>query len=301
MKNWSIYSIPSQSGKTAIVTGANVGLGFETAKALAQKGMKVIMACRNPEKASKAKAQIIEHYPNANLELIGLDLSDLKSIDEFVETIKLRYTRLDVLINNAGVMVPPYTLTPNGFELQFGVNHLGHFYLTAQLFDLLIRTPDSRVVPIASIAHKFGSINFSDIHSEHTYSKQKAYAQSKLANLLFSFELDRRLKAANLSTKAIAAHPGVSATNLVQYFPGIAKRLTPFVAQSAAAGAQPTLMAALCSQLKGGEYIGPSGFLEMYGRPTMVGSSKKSRNKELAEKLWTLSEQLVGVEFTITK
>ena len=286
----------------AIVTGANAGLGFETTKALAAKDFRVIMACRDLEKAKKARKQILNCHGNAKLEIQELDLSSLKSVRSFASEFKSENEKLDLLINNAGVMMPPYHRTEDGFELQLGVNYLSHFLLTGLLKEELTTSKNSRIVTLSSIAHKNAEIDFNDLQSENSYSKFKAYGQSKLACLIFSLELERRLKANSLShVSSLAAHPGVSSTELMRHLPGwlmlLAKPVEPFISHSAEKGAQPTLKAALDKELSGGSYIGPDGFREMKGKPAEAEIARQAKNKETAAKLWAVSEDLTGIKF----
>ncbi len=217
--HFQLKNIPAQPQRIAIVTGANSGLGFETALVLAQKQIRVILACRNLAKAEKAKKEILDAYPKAQIEILKLDLADLDSVHAFAEAYSANYNRLDLLINNAGVMIPPYEVTKDGYEFQFHANYLGHFLLTGLLLELLIKTEGSRVVSLSSKAHESATINFDDLQSEQKYSKWKAYGQSKLACLLFAKELNRRLQNINASTISLAAHPGISNTGIFQYFP----------------------------------------------------------------------------------
>ena len=295
-RNWSATELPNQSGRVAIVTGANSGIGFETARVLASKGATVVMACRNPDKANPKAEEIRAAQPDATVEVMVLDLADLDSVRQFEQAYRARHSRLDILINNAGIMVPPYGKTAQGFETQFGVNHLGHFALTGALIDLIVNTPGSRIVNVSSIAHYMGKIDFDDLSWERGYKAQAAYGQSKLANLLFTYELQRRLEAAGKATIAVAAHPGWTETNLQEHAKSV-KFLNRFFAQDASMGALPTLYAATEDDVKGGEYYGPSGFLEMNGPPKRVKSNKRSHDESLAARLWDVSEQLTGVEF----
>lgn len=296
--NWSAEQLPDQSGRVAIVTGANSGIGFETARVLADKGSNVIMACRNLDKANPKADEIRSAHPNANVEVIQLDLSDLESVKQFASAFRARYSRLDLLINNAGIMVPPYGKTAQGFETQFGVNHLGHFALTGALLGLIVETPGSRIVTVSSVAHLMGRIDFGDLNWEKGYKAQAAYGQSKLANLLFTYELQRRLAAAGKSTLAVAAHPGWTETNLQEHSKPV-KFMNRFFAQEPLMGALPTLYAATEDDVGGAEYYGPSGFLEMNGPPKRVKSNKRSHDKNVAERLWNISEDLTGVEFRL--
>ena len=297
-QTWSEEQISDQTGKVAIVTGGNSGIGFETARVLAEKGATVVMACRNLEKASPKAEEIRSTHPGANVEVMQLDLSDLDSVRQFAEAFRAKHSRLDLLINNAGIMVPPYGKTAQGFETQFGVNHLGHFALTGSLLDLLTNTPGSRVVTVSSLAHYMGRIDFSDLNWENGYKPQAAYGQSKLANLLFTYELQRRLAASGKETLAVAAHPGWTETNLQEHA-RTAKFMNRFFAQQPLMGALPTLYAATASDVQRAEYYGPSGFMEMKGPPKKVNSNKRSHDESLAERLWHVSEDLTGVHFQI--
>lgn len=301
MTTFNINSIPSQKGRIAIVTGANIGLGYETALSLAQKDTKVIMACRNLEKAEKAKADILKEAPNADLAIIQLDLSKLSSVREFAATFLSQYNQLDLLINNAGIMIPPFSLTEDGFESQIGTNYLGHFLLTGLLLDKIVATPDSRVVTLSSLAHQNGTIQFDDFHFKQDYSAMKAYGQSKLACLMFAIELDRRLKKAGVSTISVSSHPGISQTNLFTNAPKwmqiLGSLFAPFFLQSAKAGAQPSLYAALGSDIEGKDYTGPDGKGERKGKAIKVTPKPHALDKEVAAKLWTLSEELTGISY----
>jgi len=294
--------IPNQEGRIIIVTGANTGLGYETTKALAQNGAKVIMACRNMLKAKKAKDQILEELPDARLEIIELDLSKLDSVRQFAEAYQTKFDRLDVLINNAGVMMPPYTETEDGFELQFMTNYLGHFLLTGLLLPLILKTPNARVVSLSSIAHKNGNINFDDLQSKKAYSASKAYGQSKLACLMYAYELQRRLDwNGHKDTLSTAAHPGIATTELARHMPTflysiLRYTVAPFITHSPAKGAQPTIMAAV-GKAEGGDYFGPTGFQEFKGKPGKVDSTPLSKDEDIAKRLWELSEQMVGMEY----
>ena len=286
--------------KIAIITGANTGLGLETTKAFAKRNIEVVMACRNESKAEKAKAEILNEVPEAQLTILPLDLSSLDTVRNFAEKFKSEYDRLDILVNNAGLMIPPYGTTKDGFELQFGINYLGHFLLTGLLLEPLKNAAEARVISLSSLAHKWGDIYFEDLQFENHYDKQKAYGQSKLACLMFAYELDRRLKAQQLSVKSLAAHPGLSRTNLFRHLTGMMNLFTPFVypfTQSAKSGAQPQIKAALDEKLAGGEYLGPSGFQEYSGKPKVVDSNGISKDKEKAKRLWKISEELCNFQY----
>ncbi len=297
---WTIEQAPSQSGHLAVVTGANVGLGLETARALASKGATVVLACRNLEKADGAKAQILLEHPKAKVHCMALDLSELKSVQAFASAFSTKFKKLDLLINNAGIMMPPYSLTVDGFESQLAANYLGHFALTGQLLPLLNRATGARVVSLSSLAHRWSGIQFDDLQFAKGYDKRKAYGQSKHACLMFAYELQRRLSKAGASTISVAAHPGVSATNLFQHMPAIVGVLTPLTAlvfNSASGGAQPTLYAALGADIQGGDYCGPKSAWQMRGAPVKVGSNRASRDPVAAARLWAVSEQLTGVKY----
>ena len=295
-QKWSTADIPDQTGRIAIITGANSGLGYETSLALAQKGCRVIMACRSLNKANTACDSIKSNNPSGLVEVMQLDLNDLDAVKTFAFNFKEKYNRLDLLINNAGIMHPPYSKTVQGFETQFGVNHLAHFALTGLLLDTLKSTPESRVVTVSSNGHKLGKINFDDLQWEEGYKDMAAYGQSKLANLLFTYELQRKLESAGYSTIATAAHPGWSGTNLMETSPFI-KLFTPLLSQKPDQGALPTLRAATDPKVNGADYFGPSR-LEMVGAPVKVKSNKRSKDKSVAKQLWSISEKLTGVSYT---
>jgi NAD(P)-dependent dehydrogenase (short-subunit alcohol dehydrogenase family) len=296
MKKWTTDDIPDQTGRVAIITGANTGIGFETAAALATKNATVVMACRNRRKAENAIKRIHEATPDARLEFIELDLASLASVERFAAAFRAGHERLDLLINNAGVMVPPLGDTEDGFELQFGCNHLGHFALTGRLLDLLEATPASRIVTVSSMAHRRGKMDFDNLNAENGYDKMPAYGQSKLANLLFTFELQRRLETAGSSVVATAAHPGWTGTDL-QRHSALIRFLNNFFAQTPPMGALPTLRAAADPQAQGGDYFGPKGFYEMRGYPVKVGTTPAAKNELDARRLWDVSEKLTGVSF----
>lgn len=294
--NWTAENIPDLSGKIAIVTRANSGIGYEMARALARKEATVILACRNKDKGDVAVRQIDQEYPEAKAELMQLDLSDLASVRRFADEFTCRYDRLDILINNAGIMATPFGKTADGFELQFGTNHLGHFALTGFLLDLIIRTPQACVITVSSGGHRFGEIDFDNLNGEKDYDRGGAYAQSKLANLLFTYELQRRFEGAGVDTVAVAAHPGWTATNLQAHW-RMVRVLNPFIGQKPKMGALPTLYAATAPGVQGGDYYGPRGWQELRGYPTKVESSKSSYDTAVAAKLWTVSEELTGVRY----
>ncbi|MGG3561848.1 oxidoreductase [Neobacillus rhizosphaerae] len=288
-----------------IITGANSGIGYEAAKALSKSGAEVILAVRNEEKGKAAAESIVKEVAQAKVAVIRLDLADLASVRDFVENYNKRYDSLHILINNAGVMVPPYGLTKDGFELQFGSNHLGHFALTGLLLPLLKNTPQSRVVSLSSIAHRGASIDFDNLDGSKGYKGMKFYGQSKLANLLFAKELDYRLKENGLPTISLACHPGISSTNLFKIgkreAPGYLKALMKVFFQPAEMGALPTIYAATESSLAGGEYIGPDGRGNRKGQPTIEIPAPGVYNTETMKKLWEVSERLTGVTYDFSK
>jgi NAD(P)-dependent dehydrogenase (short-subunit alcohol dehydrogenase family) len=296
--------LPNQDGRVIIVTGANSGLGYETTMALAQKKAKIIMACRSMDKASRAKEKIQQQVPHADLEVMPIDLSSLKSVKAFAKDFQSKYDKLDVLINNAGVMAPPYSKTVDGFEMQLGANYLGHFLLTGLLIDTIVKTPQSRVVTLSSLVHKDGKINFDDLHSEKKYDAMKAYAQSKLACLMFSFELQRRLEKAGIhQTISTASHPGIADTELSRNMPKIIYYLAkytiaPFFTHAPREGAKPTILAAI-GEAKGGDYFGPTGLREMKGKAGKATFTDLSKDETIARQLWDISEKLVGFKFSL--
>lgn len=305
---WTTADMPSLKGKTAVVTGANSGLGLYTSIGLAQAGAEVVMACRSPDKAAKALAEVRARAPGAKVEVMPLDLADLASVRAFAESFKAQHPRLDLLVNNAGVMAIPYAKTRDGFEMQIGTNHFGHFALTGLLLDSLKAAPQPRVISVASQAHRWTTgMDLDDPFFERkTYKKWDAYGKSKLANLLFIFELNKRLQAAGVKVLAAAAHPGYSDTNLQYVAPQMEKSAlgslimkvgNGIFAQPASMGALPTLYAASMPDVNGGDYIGPDGFQQMRGYPTKVGTRAAARNAELQRRWWELSERLTGVKY----
>jgi len=304
MKNekWNTENILSQKGRIVIVTGSSSGIGYETARVLANKQASVIIAVRNLDKGNKALAKIIQQNKDADVRVMELDLANLASVKNFAENFQKNYSRLDLLINNAGVMIPPYSKTTDGFELQFGTNHLGHFALTGQLLKLLISTQGSRIVNVSSGAHNFGNLDFDDLNWEkRNYAQWTAYGDSKLANLYFTYELDRKLKEQGINTVVTASHPGWTATELQRTAGDVMKYLNGIFAQDITMGALPTLRAAIEEGLKGGEYFGPNGFMEISGYPVKVESNQLSKDRAIAQKLWVVSEQLTGVKFELNK
>jgi len=299
---WTKSNIPDLTGKVIIVTGGNSGLGYESVKAFAEKGAEVIMTSRSIEKGEAAKKTIGD--VKGKIVVMPLDLMDLASIQSFATDFSKKYKRLDVLLNNAGIMTTPYFLTKDGLEAQNGTNHFGHFALTGLLFSLLKNTPASRIVNVSSMAHKQGKMDFSNLLYENGkgYSPMKSYGRSKLSNLLFTYELQRRIETEGIKCIAVAAHPGVSSTNLFQYleekmiFKIFKPLMSPFI-QEQEMGALPQIRASVDEHVKGGEYYGPDGFNEMKGFPVLVQSNAASHNLEDARKLWEVSEKLTGVSF----
>ncbi|WP_372947611.1 oxidoreductase [Mariniphaga sp.] len=302
--NWTTSNIPDLKGKVIIVTGGNSGLGYWSVKAFAEKGAEVILASRSKENGEKAKVEILSEVLKGKIKVAELDLADLKSIRRFAESFQKNHSRLDVLLNNAGIMTTPYFKTKDGFEGQVGTNHLGHFALTGLLLPVLEKTPKSRVVNVSSMAHKQGKMDFNNLLFENGkgYSPMKSYGRSKLANLLFTYELQRFFDSNKINSISVAAHPGVSQTNLARHledklFFKILYPVFKFMTQDAAAGALPQIRASVDPHVKGGEYYGPSGFNEMKGQPVKVQSNDCSHNLEDARKLWEVSEKLTGVKF----
>jgi NAD(P)-dependent dehydrogenase (short-subunit alcohol dehydrogenase family) len=298
-EKWTTDNIGDQSGRVAIVTGSSSGIGYEAARVLANKNAEVIIAVRNQQKGNKAVEKIKSQNQKANIKVMLLDLASLKSIIKFTDEFKQHYSRLDLLINNAGVMIPPYSKTEDGFELQFGTNHLGHFALTAQLMELIIKTENSRIINVSSGAHKYGNINFDDLNWEkRKYKSWTAYGDSKIANLYFTYELRDRLSKINSKTMVTAAHPGWTATDL-QRHSGAMEFLNKFFAMSIEQGTLPTLRAAIDENVNSGDYFGPSGWQEWKGYPVKVESNKLSHDKDIAKRLWDVSEELTGVKFSL--
>jgi NAD(P)-dependent dehydrogenase (short-subunit alcohol dehydrogenase family) len=299
-----VEQIPDQGGRTAVVTGANSGLGLSTARELARAGARVVLACRNLAKGEAARREIEAAAPGAPLELEELDLSSLDSVRGFVERFRGAHDGLDLLINNAGVMAPPRSETADGFELQFGTNHLGHFALTGLLIGSMEGREDTRVVTLSSTAHRTGRISFDNLGGERHYFRWRAYGQSKLANLLFALELERRLRAAGSNVTSMAAHPGYAATNLQFAAPPLVDRLfmrvgNAVIAQSEEMGALPTLYAATEPGLAGGTYVGPDGIAEQRGHPKPVSPNRAARDEDVARRLWEVSEEMTGVRFDL--
>jgi NAD(P)-dependent dehydrogenase (short-subunit alcohol dehydrogenase family) len=302
---WTEIDVPDESGRLAIVTGSNTGLGYDTARVLAARGAKVVMAVRDTAKGEAAAARIRGITPRADVTVHKLDLGSLDSVRTASAELAAAYPRIDLLINNAGVMYPPKQSTADGFELQFGTNHLGHFALTGLLLKNLLSVDGSRVVAVASIAHNIkAKIDFADLQWEHRrYDRVAAYGQSKLANLMFAYDLQRRLSAANAKTISVAAHPGVAATELVRHVPGASlpgvSWLSGRLLNTSELGALPTLRAATDPAVRGGQYWGPDGFRELRGYPELVDSSAQSHDTATQDRLWTVSEELTGVTYPV--
>jgi NAD(P)-dependent dehydrogenase (short-subunit alcohol dehydrogenase family) len=303
---WTSADIPDQGGRLAVVTGANSGLGKSTARELARAGATVIIAVRNTDKGEQAAAEIRREVPSADVNVQRLDLADLASVREFAHEFAGDHDRLDLLVNNAGIMAPPRRLTADGFESQIGTNHLGHFALTGLLLPALLAAPAPRVVTLSSEVHWIGKLRFDDLQSEHGYNNWRAYAQSKLANLMFCFELAHRATEADTGLTSVAAHPGYAATNLQlagpakwheRAFMAIGNKV---IAQSADMGALPSLYAATVPDLPNGSFVGPDGLLGGRGHPHVVSAAAKAYDRDAWTRLWELSEQLTGVtsEFT---
>jgi NAD(P)-dependent dehydrogenase (short-subunit alcohol dehydrogenase family) len=302
---WTAADVPDQTGRVAVITGANSGIGLETARVLADRGATVVLACRNPAKATAAEADVRAEHPDAVTAVLELDVSSLRSVHEAAAALLSAHDRIDLLINNAGIMAVPEQRSVDGFELQLATNHLGHFALTGLLMQRLLDTPGSRVVSISSQAHRFGSMDFDDLNWERGYKSWGAYGRSKLANLLFIYELQRRLDDVDTDTIAVAAHPGFSRTELQRREPGslmdklerLTRPLMGLVSQDASMGALPTLRAATDPATEGGDYYGPGGFGEQTGAPVLVDSSKASHDQADAARLWAVSEELTGVTY----
>lgn len=304
-QRWTAAEVPDQRGRTAVITGANTGLGLETAKLLAQHGATVVLACRNLGKAAAAATTISAAAPRARVSTLQLDLASLASVHQAAEQLRTDHPRIDLLINNAGGIRPRYGLTEDGFELTLATNHLGPFALTGLVLDRLLAVPGSRVVTVSSIGHRRGTINFDDLHFQRGYRYQYAYFQSKLANLLFTYELQRRLAAAGAATIAVAAHPGNARTEFgrelsplirVAMSPRL-RMLTWWLLQSPQMGALAAVRAAVDPDARGGDYYGPPGRAQFTGYPTLVDSSARSHDADVQHRLWQVSEQLTGVTY----
>jgi NAD(P)-dependent dehydrogenase (short-subunit alcohol dehydrogenase family) len=303
---WTFDHIPDLRGKVLLVTGGNSGLGYESVKAFAGKGAEVILASRSIQKGEEARQEILKDVPEARIRVMQLDLGDLQSVRNLASEFNNQYKRLDVLLNNAGIMMTPYFTTRDGFEGQLGTNHLGHFALTGLLLDVLLKTPGSRIVNVSSGAHRNGEMDFNNLQFEkgRGYKPMKAYGRSKLANLLFTYELQRKLENAKKESISLAAHPGVAMTNLARHLEGrfLVKLLWPvfkWMAQDQAMGALPQIRASVAPDVKGGEYYGPDGRREFKGYPVVVSSNEASHKLEDASRLWEESEKLTGVKFDL--
>jgi NAD(P)-dependent dehydrogenase (short-subunit alcohol dehydrogenase family) len=301
---WTAADMPDLSGKVIVVTGGNSGIGFEAAKEFARKGAHVVLACRNREKARSAMEDIVAEIPGASIEIMDLDLASLDSVRQFAADFKANHDRLDILVNNAGIMMVPYSETEDGFESQFGINHLGHFALTGLLLEPLLAAPGARVVTISSNAHQRGRMDFNDLGFQNgdSYDRSAAYNRSKLANLLFTEELQRRFEESGADITAVAAHPGVSKTHLADHlfegpFIDLALPLADKIFQSAAMGALPTLRAAVDPFARGGDYYGPEGFNSFRGYPIKIAPSSAAQDTADAQRLWNVSERLTGVTY----
>jgi NAD(P)-dependent dehydrogenase (short-subunit alcohol dehydrogenase family) len=304
--SWTPNQMPPQDDRVAVVTGANSGIGFHASQELARHGAHVVMACRNEKKAREAMARIRAEIPGASLSFVPLDLSSQKNVRDAATLIRRQQSKIDLLLNNAGLMWLEEGLTEDGFEQQIGTNHFGHFTLTLQLLERMVKVPGSRIVTVSSIAHRGGRIHFDNLTLKGEYGRQKAYAQSKLANLMFAIELDRRLQQAGARTRSLACHPGVSNTNLA--VPGIVEQsplkigkivdwIWPLFTQSAEKGAWPTLYAATSADAEGGQYYGPKGWFEAMGAPAPARARRYAQDPEKGRRLWQLSEQLTGEHY----
>jgi NAD(P)-dependent dehydrogenase (short-subunit alcohol dehydrogenase family) len=303
-QKWTAADVPDQGGRVAVITGANSGIGFEAATVLAGKGARVVLAVRDVAKGEQAEVRIRGRYPDADLALQELDLTSLGSVRAAAQDLKAAYPQISLLINNAGVAGTPKASTKDGFELQLGTNHLGHFALTGLLLDHVLPVADSRIVTVSSLGHRVrATIDFDDLQSERRYDPFAAYGRSKLANLLFTYELQRRLTANHEATIAVAAHPGSSRTDLLRRSPGWLRIssavLGPLIFQSPRMGALPILRAATDPTVRGGQYYGPGGFAEQRGYPKCVQSSAQSHDEELQQRLWVVSEELTGVSYPV--
>jgi NAD(P)-dependent dehydrogenase (short-subunit alcohol dehydrogenase family) len=305
---WSGADIGDLTGRVALVTGANSGIGYATASALAEHGAHVIMACRDDEKARRARDKLESALERSSLELLHLDLADLVSVRQAADAVQTTHARLDLLVNNAGIMGSPYRQTADGFELQMATNHLGHFALTGLLFDRMVTTARSRIVTVSSHLHRIGHLRPDDVAGESFHSTWVAYGTSKLANLLFTFELDRRLRASGLPTLALAAHPGWTRSNLAgtgaalgnsRVRRRLGRAAGSTFGQSAAGGALPVLCAATSTSVHSGQYLGPAHLLGVYGPPRLARASRRARNAALAAALWDESESLTGVRYAV--
>ncbi|MFC2166444.1 SDR family NAD(P)-dependent oxidoreductase [Acidobacteriota bacterium] len=299
LQKWDSQDVPDQKGRVAIVTGSSSGIGYETARVLGAKNATVIIAVRNLEKGRSALEKIKDAHPDADVRVMELNLASLDSIQKFTEELRNNFSQLDLLINNAGVMMPPYSKTVDGFELQFGTNHLGHYTLTGLLLDLILKTENSRIVTVSSTAHEYGKLDFDDLNWEkRKYKKVNTYGDSKIANLYFTYELQKKLDKMGAKTIATASHPGWTATELQRHV-GLLNFFNRFFSQGIDMGALPTLYAATAPDVKGSDYYGPSGWREMKGYPKKVSSNELSHDMDIAKKLWDVSEEMTKVKFAI--
>lgn len=303
---WTAADLPDQTGRTVLITGATAGIGLEAARMLAQRGARVLLGARDRGRGDAARARVLGAAPRASVDVLDVNLADLASVAAACDRLAAEGTVLDVLVNNAGVMATPLRRTADGFELQLGTNHVGHFALTGRLLPLLEAAPEPRVVTVSSGAHRMAAADLEDLDATVSYRPWAAYGRSKLANLLFTFELDRRARAAGSTLSAVACHPGFTATNLQTAGPAMAGQrlrgrliggVTTLLGQSAAAGALPTVYAATAPDARSGDYIGPDGPGEMRGGPTHVEASAAAQDPTLAAQLWTWSEEVTGVAF----
>jgi NAD(P)-dependent dehydrogenase (short-subunit alcohol dehydrogenase family) len=305
--HWNARDVPDQHGRVALITGGSGGLGLETARVLSASGATVVLAGRDPAKLAGAIGELQAARPGASVQTAELDLASLESVRKAAADLAERFPTLDLLINNAGLMFPPYGLTRDGYELQFGTNHLGHFALTGLLMPQLLARPGSRVVTVSSNGHRGGRMNFTDLNSARHYQRARAYAQSKLANLMFTYELQRRLDAAKAATIAVAAHPGTARTDLTRHMSRLSNAamaprfgaVNSWFVQDAVMGALPILRAATDAAAVGGTYYGPDGFLQLTGYPVVVTSSTRSQNRQAQRRLWVESEQLTGITYPV--
>jgi NAD(P)-dependent dehydrogenase (short-subunit alcohol dehydrogenase family) len=299
MSGFTARNVPDQHGRTTLVTGANTGLGFWTAVHLAKAGARVLIGSRSADRGAEALDRLRAEAPGSDADVLGLDLSSLAAVEDAAGRLRESEDRLDLLINNAGVMMPPYGTTADGFELQLGVNHLGHFALTAHLLPMLAAAPSARVVSVSSLSHRNAEVYFDDLQAEQHYSADARYGQSKLANLLFTFELDRRLRGAGSPIRAVAAHPGIARTELSRHFSGPVRLLMPVVGlvlNSAEQGSWPSLMAATSPDVDGGDYVGPTHFGEMAGPAGPAKSTATANNENLQRRFWDVSVELTGID-----
>jgi len=304
--NWNLSDVKTLADKTIIVTGGNSGLGYESVKMFASKDAEIIMASRSIERGNQAVEEIKKDFPNANITVMELDLADRESIAKFSDSFLKKYKKLNILLNNAGIMTVPYGVTKDGLEQQTGVNHFGHFLLTSLLFDVIKNTPSSRIVNVSSIAHRGGTMNFDNLLYQDGvgYNKVKAYSRSKLENLLFTYELDRLVQKAGYDIKVLVAHPGVAKTNLGRHIKdskmdGFIKHFQKYFSHEAKFGALPQVRACLDESAKSGDFYGPKGLMGFKGAPKLAKSNRKSKNKTLANRLWVYSEQVWDIQFEV--